>query len=136
MKVLIADDSVEWRRSVAECFRRAGHEVTEAGDGVEALSQAQAAHPDVIVLDTLMPVMDGIDALQRLKADARTTPIPVAMLIAMPADARPYPAISRPGEVFDWERVDLVVIKPLLRDPSELVSALERLALRNRDLCS
>lgn len=81
-KVLIVDDepdlvsTVEYRLKFANC-----HVIT-AANGREGLEKAAAERPDVILLDTNMPVMDGHETLEALQADARLKDIPVIMLTA------------------------------------------------------
>ena len=59
-----------------------GHEVIEAGDGAEAVQLAQCHQPDIVLMDVVMPKMDGFEALERLKASAATVHIPVIMISA------------------------------------------------------
>lgn len=82
MKILIVDDepdlvsTVEYRLKFADC------EVVTASNGEEGLEQARAEKPDLILLDTNMPVMNGHEMLERLRADAALKHIPVLMLTA------------------------------------------------------
>ncbi len=79
--VLIAEDHPDVRSYVAE--RLAGHyQLLEATNGQEALDMALAQTPDLILTDLMMPVMDGMELTQKLKADVRTNHIPVVMLTA------------------------------------------------------
>jgi diguanylate cyclase (GGDEF)-like protein len=80
--VLIADDDEDIRAFLEITLGLAGFEVIQARDGVEALELAHAHTPDVIVLDVMMPRMSGLEALQRLRHDPRTSHIPVLMLTA------------------------------------------------------
>lgn len=82
-RVLIIDDD-EMIREVAEISLVAvgGWEVIAAGSGEEGLSKAIAEQPDAILLDVMMPGLDGPATLQRLKADPATSGIPVVFLTA------------------------------------------------------
>lgn len=64
--VLIVEDDAHQRELYAEELGDEGYTVHTAGDGREALQQAEAHHPDLVVLDVNMPVMDGLDTLSRL----------------------------------------------------------------------
>jgi two-component system cell cycle response regulator DivK len=64
----------------AEMLRHAGYRVLEAGDGLDALAKAMAESPGLIVMDLVMPVLDGLEAIRHLKADLRTEAIPVIAL--------------------------------------------------------
>jgi DNA-binding response OmpR family regulator len=82
MKVLVVDDepdlvsTVEYRLKFADC------QVVTASNGQEGLERAAAENPDVILLDTNMPVMDGHEMLERLRADETLKGIPVIMVTA------------------------------------------------------
>ena len=81
MRLLLAEDDVDIQR-VARLALRADFEVTIANDGVEALAQAVTTKPEVILLDLMMPKMDGFETCRRLKADAITRDIPIIFLTA------------------------------------------------------
>jgi two-component system KDP operon response regulator KdpE len=78
-RVLLADSDPEVQQTVRLVAARHGHEIILAKTGTEALAQAVASSPDVIVLDTLFPDLDGRDVLARLKGDSRTAHIPVVV---------------------------------------------------------
>jgi diguanylate cyclase (GGDEF)-like protein len=80
--VLVADDDADIRAFLEITLQLEGFEVHEATDGVEAIEAARRVVPDVILLDVMMPRMDGIEALRVLRADARTSHIPVVLLTA------------------------------------------------------
>jgi len=75
--VLLVDDYPDAREMYAEYLEFSGFEIIQAGNGVEAIERAQDSHPDVILMDLSLPVMDGWEATRRLKADERTKEIPV-----------------------------------------------------------
>jgi signal transduction histidine kinase len=79
-KVLLVDDDDEGRKVVAARMERDGHEVVTGKNGVEAVAIARAFKPDIILLDVMMPVMDGFEALRILKGSDETRYIPVIML--------------------------------------------------------
>jgi signal transduction histidine kinase/DNA-binding response OmpR family regulator len=80
--VLIVDDEDNVRRLVRETLRGDGFEFIEACDGEEALAAVAAHSPDAIVLDLVMPGLDGLAVLERLQADSATRSIPVIVLTA------------------------------------------------------
>jgi two-component system, cell cycle response regulator DivK len=75
--VLLVDDYPDAREMYAEYLDFSGFEIVQAGNGVEAIERALDSHPDVILMDLSLPVMDGWEATRRLKADERTRHIPV-----------------------------------------------------------
>ncbi len=83
MKILIIDDDADIR-SIARLSlsRVGGMEVIEAGGGVEGVRKAQEENPDVILLDMMMPTMDGMETLAALRSQPATASTPVIFLTA------------------------------------------------------
>ena len=75
--VLLVDDYPDAREMYAEYLEFSGFDIVQAGNGVEAIERAHDSHPDVILMDLSLPVMDGWEATRRLKADDTTKEIPV-----------------------------------------------------------
>ncbi len=81
-KVLIVDDEADILELVGVSLRRAGFETAQAQDGNSAVKMAKKEQPDLIVLDLMLPGMDGFSVFKKLRKDARTRTIPVIMLTA------------------------------------------------------
>lgn len=81
--VLMVDDSKFFRISTERTLAKAGYTVVTACDGEEALRVAGQKHPSLILLDMLLPKMDGPAVLRRLKEDAATAQIPVLVLTSL-----------------------------------------------------
>lgn len=81
-KILVADDDSNMLFMVSEILARQGYEVFQAVNGDQALKDARSLHPDLMVLDIMMPVIDGIEVCRRVKADPETRDIKVIMLTA------------------------------------------------------
>jgi DNA-binding response OmpR family regulator len=79
-RVLLAEDDRFLRRAAAARLRQQGFTVLVAVDGEEALRVARAERPDVVLLDLIMPKLQGFEVLKALKGDAATSPIPVIVL--------------------------------------------------------
>jgi two-component system alkaline phosphatase synthesis response regulator PhoP len=116
-KILAVDDERHIVRLVEVNLQRAGYEVVTAYDGKEALEKVVSEKPDLIVLDVMMPYMDGFEVLKKLKADTATAEIPVIMLTAKAQDA----------DVFrGWQSgVDCYLTKPF--NPMELLTFVKRI---------
>jgi DNA-binding response OmpR family regulator len=84
-RVLLADDDPFMRRLAEIALKREGFVVTTVADGTEALESLQAEAVDVVILDGMMPMLDGVETCRRLKAEPRTAHIPVIMLSARTA---------------------------------------------------
>ncbi len=81
--VLVVDDELDIRQAVAEVLADEGYTVVSAADGAEALERARAVHPSVILLDLMMPVMNGWEFRQAQKQDPSVSGIPVVVLSAL-----------------------------------------------------
>lgn len=82
-RILIADDDPLLRALLQHKLAAAEHQVIAAEHGGEVLDLVQVHKPDLIVLDAMMPVMDGFEVLRRLKSDETTRAVPVIMLTAL-----------------------------------------------------
>ena len=78
--ILIAEDEQNMRQTLVDAFRREGFNVLEAKNGKEGLDKALGEHPDLILLDIVMPEMDGMTMLKKLREDERGRDIPIIML--------------------------------------------------------
>ncbi|MFH1311879.1 MAG: response regulator [Candidatus Eisenbacteria bacterium] len=85
-KVLVVDDEEYIQHILNFSFGAEGYEVVTAADGEEAIAKARNEKPDIIVLDIMMPKMDGYEACRKLKADPKTKDIPVILLTAKGRD--------------------------------------------------
>ena len=81
--VLIADDEEQIRNILSIYFKKEGFKVVEAADGAEALMQTQSAKPDIIILDIMMPVLDGLEVCKQVR---KISDIPIIMLTAKDED--------------------------------------------------
>lgn len=79
-RVVIADDDPDIRRLVEMTVTNAGCDVTVASDGEEALERVRDSIPDLVILDVLMPRMDGWEVARALKSDPATREVPVMFL--------------------------------------------------------
>lgn len=123
LKVLIIDDDPSIRRVAAFALSRAGHEVSQAADGEQGVAMAAAESPDVILLDMRMPGVDGPEACRRLKADPKTSRIPVVFLSAStgPDEEKRCLALGAAG----------LLPKPF--DPASLEAGVARIAKRDEN---
>ncbi|RYG68630.1 response regulator [bacterium] len=116
-RILAVDDEKHILRLVQINLEKAGYDVVTASNGREAVEAVRSEHPDLIVMDVMMPEMDGFEALKILKADDATSSIPVVMLTAKAQDA----------DVFQgWQSgADLYLTKPF--NPMELLTFVRRI---------
>jgi two-component system alkaline phosphatase synthesis response regulator PhoP/two-component system response regulator VicR len=116
-RILAVDDEKHILRLVQINLEKAGYDVVTASNGREAVEAVREHNPDLVVMDVMMPEMDGIEALKILKSDDATSSIPVVMLTAKAQDA----------DVFQgWQSgADLYLTKPF--NPMELLTFVKRI---------
>ncbi len=85
-RILVAEDDVSLREALKEVLSIPGYRLDVVGDGVRALESALADPPDLIILDHLMPGMDGLAVLRKLRADSRLQQTPVIFLTGAAQD--------------------------------------------------
>ena len=81
--VLIAEDGAADRMLLSSIIRRQGHQVLAASNGAEAVQLFQQQRPHIVLMDALMPVMDGFEAARRIKALAGETLVPIIFLTSL-----------------------------------------------------
>ena len=94
MKVLLAEDEPDVQLIARLSLKRAGLEVVTVGNGLEVLERVGEERPDAILLDWMMPDMDGFETCRRLKADPATRQIPVIFLTAKVQEAEVARALA------------------------------------------
>ncbi len=115
--ILVVDDYQDAREMYAEYLQFSGFRVAEAKNGNEAVEQAFALMPDLILMDLSLPGMDGWEATRRLKADDRTKRIPIVALTGH--------ALAGASEGAKKAGCDSFVTKPCL--PDDLVVEVRRM---------
>jgi two-component system cell cycle response regulator DivK len=87
-RILVIEDQEDLRAIVRDYLGAVGYEVIEAADGAEGVAKARAHRPDLVLMDIQLPVLDGYDATQQIKADPRlkATPIIAVSSFAMKGD--------------------------------------------------
>lgn len=117
MRVLVVDDDPIIIELLVLNLELEGHDVVTASDGRQALDRAHDADPDLVLLDIMMPEIDGFEVCERLRADPATATLPVVFLSARAHEAD----LVRGTKV----GADAYVTKPF--DPMELMELIARL---------
>jgi DNA-binding response OmpR family regulator len=109
--VLVVDDDKDIRELVALRLMRSSYRVVTARDGEEALEKALELRPELIVLDVNMPGPDGFETSRRLRADPRTSHVPIVFLTARTREADVETGYARGGDSYltkPFDPIDLV----------------------------
>lgn len=80
--VLVVDDYPDFRKIISIVLKRYGYDIIEASDGYEAVEMAVEQHPDMILLDLAMPVLDGIEAVKAIRRHASLEDTPIVAISA------------------------------------------------------
>ena len=115
--VLVVEDSLAQQEMISELLKDSGLSVIVASDGIEALEQVQGHSPDLVVLDIIMPRMNGYEVCRRLKGDSKTQKLAVVMCSAKKEEFDRYWGIKQGADAY--------ISKPF--QPQELVGTVKQL---------
>jgi two-component system alkaline phosphatase synthesis response regulator PhoP len=108
--ILLVDDEEDILDLLAYNFERQGFATARATNGVEALEQAHAVEPDLIILDVMMPEMDGLEACRRLRQDAHLRTTPILMLTARTAESDQVQGLDVGADIYLGKPVSVPVL--------------------------
>ena len=115
MKILIADDSRTIRAGLARLVEKMGFAVIQAADGAEAVATYERERPDLVLIDVMMPLMDGYEAARRMRAIRPDEWIPIIFLSSMEEDQDLDRAIEAGGDDYLVKPVSYVVLNAKIR---------------------
>jgi len=120
-KILIVDDDLESLKLIGLMLQRRGYHITAAQGGAQALGKAEAEQPDLVILDVMMPDMDGFEVTRRMRANTKTTHIPIIMFTAKTLVGDKVAGFQAGADDY--------LTKPI--HPAELASRVEAVLLRS-----
>ncbi|HBN07078.1 MAG TPA: hypothetical protein DD435_00015 [Cyanobacteria bacterium UBA8530] len=122
-KILVVEDEVTNQEVAEIILKNQGYDVVIANNGQEGIDMALSHHPDLIIMDILMPVLDGLTATRRLKADPRTKDIPIITVTAKASSSDKSAAQAAGSEGFLAKpyrnRTLSDIVKSFLKDEKE-----------------
>ncbi len=121
-RILLVDDDADFTEATKLLLESRYYEVTVAHDGKEGLKKAQTEEPNMIILDVMMPEMDGYEVCAKLKSDPKYRHIPILLLTAV---GESIPTTSYTKEMGMKIEADDYVPKPI--EPMEIVDRVEKL---------
>ena len=116
-RILVVDDEPDERFLVGRALRKQGHDVTVAENGAAGLRAVRESAPDLVVTDVMMPVMDGVEFIRRLRSDPATAGIPI---------------LAASGDTHLAGAADAVLTKPY--DDDRLVAIVNSLLEKGREV--
>jgi len=136
MKILVVDDSPTIRAGLRIQLSRLNHEVVEAGSGQSALELWNATRPDLVLLDVMMPGMDGYETARQMRAHGQEEWVPIIFLSSMEADQDLERAIEAGGDDYLVKPVSPVVLGAKIRAMHRLENMRKRLLEMSRELAA
>jgi DNA-binding response OmpR family regulator len=121
-KILLVEDDVDFAEATKLILESKSYDVTVAYDGKEGLKKAQTEEPNLIILDVMMPEMDGYEVCAKLKADTKYRHIPILLLTAV---GEAIPTTKYTTEMGMKTEADDYIPKPV--EPIDLVERVENL---------
>lgn len=128
MRILIVEDDRDIAALIAHYLEKAGYSAETVSDGALALARAEAAPPDLVILDLMLPGLDGLEVCKALRAHTRTTALPIIMLTARGEESERIIGLDsgaddyvvkpfRPNELMARVRALLRRTKPEIKEP-------------------
>lgn len=136
LKILVVDDDAISRLLVARLIEQMGHLTVVAGNGVEAIDVYVKEQPDVVLMDVLMPEMDGYEATRRIKALAADKWIPVIFLTRLDSDNSLMQALEVEADDYLVKPVNFATLRAKINTMQHVFSLQEQVRLKSRELAS
>lgn len=133
LTILIAEDSAADRLLLSTIVRRQGHQVLTAANGAEAVDTFKKEQPDLVLMDALMPVMDGFEAAQQIKALAGETLVPIIFLTSLTESEALARCLEAGGDDFLAKPYNQVILAAKIKAMDRL-RRLQATVLQQRDL--
>jgi diguanylate cyclase (GGDEF)-like protein len=136
MNILIVDDSPTIRAALKSLLERMGHTVVEADDGKEALQMYRQNRPGLVLIDVVMPVMDGYEAARHMRETSAEEWVPIIFLSSKEADQDLNRAIEAGGDDYLVKPVSFVVLNAKIRALQRIESMRAKQLEMSRDLAT
>ena len=114
-KILVIDDDQSFLEAIKQAFLSEKYEVMTARSGRDGLQQALAFHPDIVILDIMMPEMDGYEAIHEIRKDSRFTSTPVIALTAKAMKEDRQKCLDAGASDYISKPIDITKLLSLLR---------------------
>ncbi len=131
-RVLIVDDEPTSRRLLAGMLPKDKYEIIKADNGKDALKKAVENHPDVVLLDIVMPGLDGIKVTKRLKADSRTQNIPIILVTCLDGMENKLTGLDAGAEEYLAKPINPVELRARVKSMLQLKQYRDQLAIRKQ----
>lgn len=134
MKILVVDDTEANRKLLSWILEDDGHDVIEAGNGEEAVELFKKDQPDMVLMDVMMPVMDGYEATAAIKEYLGDVHVPIIFLTALSDDASLAKCLSIGGDDFLSKPINEQVLQAKIKAHSRIRDLNEQISAKNEEL--
>lgn len=134
MKILVVDDTEENREMLTFILEMDGHDVTEATNGLEALEAVKNELPDLVLMDVLMPVMDGFESTVAIRKYLRDIYIPILFLTGLSDDETLSKCLTIGGDDFLYKPISNQVLRAKIKSHGRVRELTEQLNRQNEEL--
>lgn len=124
-KILIADDEPDITRTISMMLESEGYDVITAEDGRDAVDKAYAGNPDLIILDVVLPLVDGREVASMLKIDPRFQKVPIIFITAQTQKCDKESLKDSPAEFCIFKPFDLYALKDKIENLFKLMDTQE-----------
>ncbi|HEX9294371.1 MAG TPA: response regulator [Polyangiaceae bacterium] len=121
-EILVVDDDDDTREALAELLHDSGYRTSTAKSGHEALTRLGLSHPDLLLIDLVMPDMDGRDLLREIQRTAEFERLPAIVMTAWPRPIELPEGVLLLRKPFDWESLFRLVRKLCAKDTARVGS--------------
>lgn len=119
-KILIVEDEAPLREVLRDNLAQEGFTVIEAGDGLEGLRAANREHPDLILLDILMPKMDGMTMMEKFRTTKAGRAVPIMLLTNVAADKKIIKSLIKYMPVYYFDKSGRTIGEIIMRIKARL----------------
>ncbi|MDH5778261.1 MAG: fused response regulator/phosphatase [Gammaproteobacteria bacterium] len=134
MKVLVVDDEQANRLILQAMLKRSGHEVIEAEDGKKAVELFDQEQPDIVLMDVMMPVMDGYEATRIIKEHSKNNFVPIIFLTAITDEDALVECISSGGDDFLTKPYNRTILQAKIEAMERIRKLNATVTMQNREL--
>ncbi|MFM9912127.1 MAG: PleD family two-component system response regulator, partial [Methylophilaceae bacterium] len=134
MRVLVADDSATNRAILTVLLTQLGHQPIMAENGTQAVEVFKREMPDLVLMDVMMPIEDGISATRRIKALPAGELTPVIMVTALDSDEDIIKALEAGADDYFTKPIKMPVVKAKIKAIERIINAQHQIAQKNAEL--
>ena len=134
MHILVVDDKEVNRNLLRQMLTRKGYDVSEAADGSEAIDVVQTSEIDIVLMDIMMPGMNGYEAADRIKALSKDTHLPIIYVTALRAEEALSTALAAGGDDFISKPVNFAVLESKIKAHARIRELNQQLKEKNHQL--